>query len=129
MLLGEMAESSQAVVNVEIVRHPIFLAVREYLYTDTVAIPLDIAMELFVAADCFGIPRLQAMCEQKLLESMTVENAATIFLTADTHSATSLRDKVLGYILLHFEAVSKTAAFEDMVRSNVELVFEILKSR
>jgi len=41
----------------------------------------------------------------------------------------SLRGKALGYILSHFEAVSKTDAFEDMARSNVELVFEILRSR
>ena len=129
MLLGDMAESSQSVVNIEMVRHSIFTAILEYLYTDTVAIPLDSAMELFVAADCFHIPRLQAMCERRLLESMTVENAAAIFHTADVHSATSLRDKALYYILSNFEAVSKTSAFEDMVRSNVELVFEILKSR
>ena len=129
MLLGDMAESSQSVVKLEVVRHPIFLAVLEYLYTDDVFIPLDCAMELFVAADLFGIPRLQAMCELKLLESMTVENAATIFHAADVHSATSLRNKALGYVLSHFEAVSKTSAFEDMARCNVELVFEILKSR
>ena len=60
---------------------------------------------------------------------MTVENAASIFHAADVHSATSLRDKALSYILSHFEAVSKTATFEVMARSNVELVFEILKSR
>lgn len=86
-------------------------------------------MELFVAADLFGIPRLQAMCERRLLESLTVENAATVFHAADVHSASSLRTKALGYVLSHFEAVSKTAAFEDMARCNVELVFEILKSR
>ena len=86
-------------------------------------------MELFVAADCFDIPRLQAMCERRLLESMTVENASTIFHAADMHSARTLRDKALAYVLNHFESVSKTAAFEDMARSNVELVFEILKSR
>ncbi|KAL7536201.1 hypothetical protein ACHAWF_005396 [Thalassiosira exigua] len=129
MLLGEMAESSQAVITLETVRHPIFVSVLEYLYTDALTITLDSAMELFVAADCFGITRLQAMCEQKLLESMTVENAATIFHTADVHSAKSLRDKALSYILSNFEMVSKTAAFEDMVRSNVDLVFEILKNR
>ncbi|KAL7531949.1 hypothetical protein ACHAXR_004325 [Thalassiosira sp. AJA248-18] len=129
MLLGDMVESSQSVVNLEIVRHSTFTAVLEYLYTDTVAIPLDSAMELFVAADCFDIPRLQALCERRLLESMTVKNAAAIFHTADVHSATLLRDKALAYILSHFEAVSKTAAFEEMVRSNVELVFEILKRR
>mmetsp|Transcript_12893 Transcript_12893/g.27176 ORF Transcript_12893/g.27176 Transcript_12893/m.27176 type:complete len:705 (+) Transcript_12893:65-2179(+) len=129
MLLGDMAESSQSIVSIEIVRHPIFLAVLEYLYTDDVPIPLDSAMELFVAADLFGIPRLQAMCERRLLESITVENAATIFHAADVHSANSLRNKALGYVLSHFEAVSKTTAFEDMARCNVELVFEILKNR
>ncbi len=129
MLLGDMVESSQSIVSIEIVRHPIFLAVLEYLYTDDVPIPLDSAMELFVAADLFGIPRLQAMCERRLLESITVENAATIFHAADVHSASSLRNKALGYVLSHFEAVSKTTAFEDMARCNVELVFEILKNR
>ena len=129
MLMGDMAESSQSTVKIEIVRHPIFLAVLEYLYTDDVAISLDSAMELFVAADLFGIPRLQAMCERRLLESITVENAATIFYAADVHSACSLRNKALGYVLSHFEAVSKTTSFEDMARCNVELVFEILKNR
>eukprot|EP00804_Cyclotella_cryptica_P008824 CCRYP_013052-RA/>CCRYP_013052-RA protein AED:0.12 eAED:0.12 QI:156/1/0.87/1/0.42/0.37/8/4112/838 len=129
MLLSEMAESSQSTVYIEIVRHSIFLSVLEYLYTDEVTIPLESAMELFVAADLFGIPRLQAMCERKLLESITVENAATIFHAADVHSASSLRSKALGYVLSHFEAVSKTSAFEDMARCNVELVFEILKNR
>lgn len=129
MLLSDMAESSQSVVNLPIVRHQIFIAVLEYLYTDNVVIPLDSAMELFVAADCFDIPRLQAMCERRLLASMTVENAASIFHAADVHSAVSLREKSLGYILSNFEAVSKTNTFEDMARSNVELVFEILKSR
>ena len=129
MLLGNMSESKQSVVHLEIVRHRIILAVLEYLYTDDVEIPLELAMELFVAADLFAIPRLQSMCERRLLESMTVENAASIFHTADVHSAISLRAKALGYVLSHFEAVSKTDAFEDMARSNVELVFEILRSR
>jgi hypothetical protein len=129
MLLGNMSESKQSVVHLEIVRHRIILAVLEYLYTDDVLIPLEMAMELFVAADLFAIPRLQSMCERRLLESMTVENAASIFHTADVHSAVSLRAKALGYVLSHFEAVSKTDAFEDMARSNVELVFEILRSR
>ena len=123
MLLSEMAESNQSVVSIEIASHPIFLKVLEYLYTDEVNVPLDSAMELFVAADLFGIPRLQAICERKLLESISVENAATIFYAADIHSASSLRNKALGYILSHFEAVSKTSAFEDMARCNVELVF------
>lgn len=129
MLLGEMMESNQSTIRLEQVRHPIFLCLLEYLYTDDVVVPLDSAMELFVAADLFGVPRLQAMCERKMLESIVVENAAAIFHAADVHSARSLRAKALKFILAHFETVSKTSAFEEMARGNVELVFEILRSR
>jgi hypothetical protein len=45
------------------------------------------------------------------------------------HSATSLREKVKKYILSHFEDISKTESFEEMGRGNIELVFELLKSR
>lgn len=129
MFLGDMKESSQDTIRLEQIRHEIFLLLLGYLYTDEVVVPLEHAMELFVAADQFDVPRLRAMCELRMLQSLTVENVATVFLAADLHSAISLRGKALKYILNHFETVSKTPAFEEMARSNVELVFEILKSR
>jgi len=103
--------------------------VLKYLYTDQLEIHVDCAMDLFAAADLFDIPRLKAMSEKRMLKSIAVENAATIFLAADLHSAKTLRSKALKYILKHFEVVSKSAAFEDMARSNVELVVEILRQR
>lgn len=129
LLAGRMREATQAEVAIEEVRHPIFLALLEYLYTDQVDIPLDIAMELFEAADRFGVDRLKRMCESKMLASIHVENAATIFHAADSHAAKSLREKCLTFILTNFDAVTRTASFEEMGRTNVELVFEILKSR
>ena len=129
LLTGEMIESRASEIAINDVRHPIFLALLEYLYTDNVDIALDIAMELFQAADQFGVERLKRMCESKMLASIHVENAATIFHAADQHAAKSLREKCLNSILTNFDAVTRTASFEEMGRVNVELVFEILKSR
>ena len=109
--------------------HDVFLAILEYLYTDELEIAFESAVELFVAADLFGIPRLQAMCEKVIIESIHIENAAMIFQAADMVNAPNLRSKAMKYILKHFEAVSKSAAFEDMARSNVDLIVEILKER
>lgn len=103
--------------------------VLEYLYTDHVDIHADYAMDVFAAADLFDIPRLKAMCEKCMLETIDNENAASVFMIADSHSATTLRSKTLKYILKHFEVVSKTAAFEEMARTNVDLVVEILRQR
>ena len=111
------------------ISYHIFLAVLEYLYTDRLDIQVESAMELFAIADLFGIPRLQNMCEKKMLESILPENAANIFHAADEHSAILLRKKSLNFILKHFEQVSKSQAFEEMARNNVELVVEILRLR
>jgi hypothetical protein len=129
LFLGEMKESRMATVRIEQVSHPIFLQILEYLYTDQLRIPFESAMELFEAADLFCIPRLKTMCEKRMLQSISVENAAAIFHTADMHSAVALRQKAKKYILSHFEAVSKTLLFEEVGRNNIELVFELLQSR
>jgi hypothetical protein len=129
IFLGGMRESTMNVVPIEQVSHPIFLQVLEYLYTDQIDIPLESAMELFEAADLFCIPRLKTMCEKRMLQSINHDNAAAIFHAADMHSALALRQKAKKFILTHFEAVSKTACFEDMGRRNIDLVFELLQSR
>jgi len=111
------------------VSYPIFVSLLEYLYTDDVEIMLDSAMELFVAADQFGVDRLKKLCEKKMLASICIENAATILQIANLHHATGLRQSCFDFILWNFDVVSKTSSFEEMGRSNVELVFEILKRR
>jgi len=129
LFLGEMKESTMSTVRIEQVSHPIFLLVMEYLYTDQLKIPVEYAIELFEAADLFCIPRLKQMCERRILQSISPQNAASIFHAADVHSAMALRGKAKKYILSHFESVSKSPCFEDMGRSNIELVFELLQSR
>jgi hypothetical protein len=129
LFLGHMKESSLDTIHLEQVRYPIFLMILEYLYTDHVRISLNDAMELFEAADLFCIPRLKTMCEKRMLQSITIDNAAAIFHAADMHSAAALREKAKKYILTHFEEVSKSASFEEMGRRNIELVFELLQSR
>lgn len=44
-------------------------------------------MELFQAADQFGVDRLKRMCESTMLASIEVENAASIFHAADERNA------------------------------------------
>jgi len=129
MFEGQMREAQQKTITINNVSHRVFLALLEYLYTDEVEISLDIAMDLFVAADQFGVERLKRLCEKKILISINIDSAATILQAANMHIAHGLRQSCMDFILRNFDAVSKTAAFEEMGRSNVELVFEILKRR
>ena len=69
-------------------------------------------MELFEAADIFGIDRLKIMCESAIMSSIDVDNAAAIFHASDMHNASSLRERAMNFILHNFDEVSKTPGFE-----------------
>ena len=90
---------------------------------------LAFTMEVFMAADQFGVDRLKRLCEQEIVCGISVENAAAILQAADVHNAVALRGRCLDFILRHFDAVSKSAAFEDMAKNNVTLLLEVLKKR
>jgi hypothetical protein len=129
MLMGEYMESRAESIAIPDVKHSTFLLLLEYLYTDAVNITVETAMELFQVADRFAIDRLKELCEQKMLSTIEVDTAGHILLTADQHNAQNLREKCMTYVLRHFDRVSVTPAFEEMGRTNVDLVFEVLRRR
>lgn len=94
-------------VTIENISHDIFLLMLRYLYTDDCEITLENAMELFEAADIYGIDRLKSMCEQTIISSIDIDNAAAIFHASDMHHAQYLREMALNYILEKFDDVSK----------------------
>ena len=131
LLTGEYMESRMSEIVLRDVCYSTFLQLLEYLYTDHVNIgpAMDTAMDLFEAADRFGIDRLKKLCEQEMLAAINTNTVARILFTADERNADHLRERSMQYILTHFNEVSRTQGFEEMGRTNVDLVFEILKRR
>mmetsp|Transcript_61128 Transcript_61128/g.107367 ORF Transcript_61128/g.107367 Transcript_61128/m.107367 type:complete len:254 (-) Transcript_61128:199-960(-) len=129
MLTGEYMESRAREVVVHDVKYSTFLLVLHYLYTDEVQIQIDNAMDLFQVADRFGLDRLKRLCELEMQVAINIDTAAHILYTADQHNAENLRERCMVFILVHFDEISRTAGFEEMGRTNVELVFEILRRR
>lgn len=127
MLLGDMAEAESKVISLPNISQDTMLKVLEYIYTDCVKIHIDDAMDIFQAADQFNISRLRSMCENVMLKSISVANAATILYAADMFSAKALRQRCIQFIGNNFWEVTKTQAFEEMGRNNIELLFEVLR--
>ncbi|KAJ1394758.1 hypothetical protein B484DRAFT_407782, partial [Ochromonadaceae sp. CCMP2298] len=111
------------------VKYATFLQLLQYLYTDVTDVTVDTAMELFRVADRFGIDRLKRLCELEMLAAITTESVAPILYTADAYHAANLRERCIHFALVNFDEVSRTSGFEEMGRTNVELVFEILRRR
>jgi leucine-zipper-like transcriptional regulator 1 len=121
MLMGEYMESHSSAIVINDVKYMTFVLLLEYLYTDEVKISVDTAMELFQLADRFAIDRLKQLCEQEMLNAIDIDTAAYILYTADQHNAENLREQCMDYILRHFDRVSRSPAFEEMGRTNVDL--------
>ena len=129
MLTGEYMESRASELLVEDVRYDIFLLLLEFLYSDRVDVTLDVAMELFQAADRFGVDRLKKRCEEVMQRAISIDTAAHILLAADVHNAEVLRERCMRYILTHFDAVSVSAGFEEMSRASLDLNLEVIRRR
>ncbi|KAF1777745.1 Tyrosine-protein kinase, catalytic domain [Phytophthora cactorum] len=103
-----------------------FLALVEYVYTDQVNVSSD-NVELFVAADRFGIESLKKQCSKKLLESLCIDNAAKTLLAAIQHNDPVLRDTCFSFTLRNLEKVSKTKSFHEMAKRDPEMVVKIVQ--
>jgi len=121
---------SSAPVEIKGMRHATFVNFLRYVYTDGLDIvKMNDVVELFEAADRFGIDRLKAVCQNAMLDCLDCNNAASLFSSADKHNAAHLRALAFNYIISNFDEVSVTPDFEEMGRNRVDLVFEVLKRR
>lgn len=126
MFTSGMRESREHTVTLEHMRVPVFLALLEYLYVDSVDVGAEMALELFAAADLYTLDRLKALCEIVVQKTMDVENAAVLFQSADALHAQRLRDICLAFIVRHFDQVTKTDGFASLSR---DLILDVLQNR
>ena len=128
---GSPGDGGPKEIEVKDVDYDTFLTLLTYVYTDE----CDFAgnsvsvVSLFQAADKFGLERLKCMCQNAMLDVLDASNAASLFARADEFNAAHMRALAFNYIIAHFDEVSVTQDFEQMGRTRVDLVFEILKRR
>ncbi|CAH8527359.1 unnamed protein product [Schistosoma turkestanicum] len=102
--------------------------VLRYIYTGQVVGMNRLAHELLAAADKYQLERLKTMCEEALVESLSVENACDIFGLADMHNAEQLKTHTLEFIMLHAHDVCETEGYEQLVRHRPRLLNECFRS-
>jgi speckle-type POZ protein len=99
----------------------------EFIYTDelTPESPEE-AQHLLNAADHYELPRLFAICEAALSDSLCVENAALTLTLADQHGATALKRATLSWMTNHVAEVMATDGWRHLSAAAPALVQELL---
>lgn len=126
MFYGGMREASEATIVIEDITYPVFLAVLEFLYTDSVPeISAQQAVELMIAAELFLLDRLKALCQELIRRYISIDNVVSMLRTSHYHFAHSLKEICVEFICARYDEVKHSAGFKELV-GEPELMMELL---
>ena len=106
--------------------YAVFLLILEYLYTDSVKVELEHAVELYIASDLYQLGPLRDMCCVVVRRSIGAENAAYLLQSAHEAHCHVMKDIAMEYIVPNFDIISKSDGIKAVSHG---LLLEILSLR
>ncbi|XP_065906033.1 BTB/POZ domain-containing protein 19-like [Dysidea avara] len=103
----------------------VFMAVLEFIYTNSCNLSSDLVIEVLASAIEYGLDGLRKVCVRFMRENMTVGTVCEYVQAALTYDQVTLREECLQLIEQHTEEVFKTQGFTEI--SDEALIY-ILKS-
>lgn len=126
MFRSGMRESVERMVPIPEMSRSVFLLLLEYIYTDTVKIDVENAIELYIASDLYNLERLREMCCTVVRRNLNAENAGPLLQSAAENHCATLREVCMSFIVENFDIVSKTEGIKQVSHA---LLLEILTQR
>ena len=127
MFRSGMRESAdKAVIPIPNMSRAVFMLLLEYIYTDSVKIELDYAIELYIAADLYQLERLRDTCCTVVRRNLNAENSGPLLQNATETHCHILKEVCMNYVVENFDIVSKTDGIKEVSHS---LLLEILAQR
>lgn len=126
MFRSGMKEACERMVPIPDTSRRVFLLLLEYIYTDTVKVDVEHAIELYIASDMYQLDRLRDMCCTVVKRNLNAENAGPLLQSASENHCQILRDVCMAYVVENFDIVSKTEGIKQVSHS---LLLEILSQR
>ncbi|XP_038616305.1 BTB/POZ domain-containing protein 19 [Tachyglossus aculeatus] len=96
------------------VRPEVFLAVLEFLYTNSVPLNSHTALEVLTSAVEYGLKELRELCVDFVAESLDVELVCDALQVAVTFGLPVLQERCVGFIENHTQDVLGTRAFHEL---------------
>lgn len=124
----DMLEKNQNIVNIEDVKHEALIELLRFIYSGKVNRIEQIFCELLYAADKYCIESLKLMCEESIVNNLTVTNAMEYLVLSDKNNASVAKKKILIFIRKNLQSIIKTPEFESLGASHVNLFREIIKT-
>ena len=96
-----------------------------YIYTGRVRNLESISNELLRVASAYKIDGLQALCEESLCKSLSVDTAVDVLSLAERCKADKLKSKAVGFIAAHAAELINTDKFKTFENSHPDVIVEV----
>ncbi|EZA54598.1 hypothetical protein DMN91_007313 [Ooceraea biroi] len=111
MFQHNWAENNQSVIQHDQFSHVVYKAFLKYLYTGTVDLPTEKALELLDLANAYCETDLKRHCINMVKQGVTVANVAFLYSTAIEYNAQELEEFCFKFALKHMTAVIMSESF------------------
>jgi len=118
----DMAENRDNRVVIEDLSTDTISDLLTFIYTDLAPNINMLAQELLVAAEKYNIPRLKALCEEELANTLDIDNVIDRLIASEMYRAFQLKDVALHWISKHAPDVVKTTSWKSLSEHHPELV-------
>lgn len=127
MFESDMIEKKNGIVNVTDIEPNIFQHLLKFIYTENItATDLYDWLKLIVAADKYAVTSLVSICEERILNNLTIESIIDVFSTVNLVKAEALKIKCVEFIVKNKRNVVDTEAYKNLIVSRPDLGTEIL---
>ncbi|XP_063795517.1 BTB/POZ domain-containing protein 19 isoform X3 [Pseudophryne corroboree] len=92
----------------------VFLAVIEFIYTNTVTLNSAIALEVLTSAVEYGLDDLRKICVAFISKTLTADMVCEALQAAVTYGQTDLKQRCLTFIEHHTREIIKTQSFREL---------------
>ncbi|XP_056389094.1 BTB/POZ domain-containing protein 19 isoform X3 [Hyla sarda] len=99
---------------IEQLQPEVFMAVMEFIYTNSVTLDGHIALEVLTAALLYGLTDLRKLCEDFISRTLTVDMACEALQVAVTFFQKDLHQRCLAFIEQHTQEIIRTESFQEL---------------
>lgn len=107
MFRSNMKESKNNQIDIQDCSKVVFLLLLEYIYTSTVQVDIDHAVELYVLSDMYQVLDLSQLCLDVLERGLNCENVLGLLVNAEDLRCDILKDVCVKFVSANFRKVTK----------------------
>lgn len=121
----DFEENRTRVVVIDDTNAQVFLQLLQYLYSGTASEMEDVAMDLLVVADKYGVESLKDECAIVLGRKLKLDNVIPILILAHLHSIPKLFQLALDFMAKHGRIVCSLSDYAMLMENYSKLCFKV----